>query len=219
MQETKEIWCSRKLSPRCIGSYEILRRVGAVAYRLALPPKFEGIHNVFYVSNLRKYVYHPGHILELESVDLQENMTYEDYPDERLLGDWKKLCANPTLIYLTRRIEVVDALITVEAVLVLFTPRRARLFLTQFETWILVVDTTTGRSFLNDELRSSHLYWIRRLRLPQLTVPSGADLVGESARSAAEPAGNFLVVLTPLTIQVPVRALWPRIEARAQHPS
>ncbi|OAY66495.1 hypothetical protein ACMD2_26429, partial [Ananas comosus] len=44
------------------------------------------------------------------------------------------------------RLEVDDALITVEAVLVLFTPRRARLFLTQFETWILVVDTTTGSS-------------------------------------------------------------------------
>nr|CAD1817845.1 unnamed protein product [Ananas comosus var. bracteatus] len=72
-----------------------------------------------------------------------------------------------------------------------------------------------GRSPLDDELRSSHLYWTRRLRLPQLTVPSGADLVGESARSAAEPTGNFLVVLTPLTTQVPVRALWPWIAARA----
>nr|CAD1822794.1 unnamed protein product [Ananas comosus var. bracteatus] len=69
-----------KLSPRCIGSYEILARVRAVAYRLALPPKFEGIHNVFYVSNLRKDVYHLGHILELESVDPQENMIYEVYP-------------------------------------------------------------------------------------------------------------------------------------------
>nr|CAD1830083.1 unnamed protein product [Ananas comosus var. bracteatus] len=51
--------------------------------------------------------------------------------------------------------------------------------------------------------------------LVRQTIPSGGslgpvrdlvlDLVGESARSAAEPTGNFLVVLTPLTIQVPVR--------------
>nr|CAD1829252.1 unnamed protein product [Ananas comosus var. bracteatus] len=34
-----------------------------------------------------------------------------------------------------------------------------------------------GRSPLDDELRSSHLYWTRRLRLPQLTVPSGAGCV------------------------------------------
>jgi len=45
-----------KLSSRYIGSFEILERVGEVAYRLALPPSLEGVHNVFHVSQLRRYI-------------------------------------------------------------------------------------------------------------------------------------------------------------------
>ena len=40
-----------KLSLRYIGPFEILKRVGEVAYRLALPPSLEGVHNVFHVSS------------------------------------------------------------------------------------------------------------------------------------------------------------------------
>ena len=39
-----------KLSPRFIGPFEITERVGAVAYRLKLPPSLEGVHDVFHVS-------------------------------------------------------------------------------------------------------------------------------------------------------------------------
>ena len=42
-----------KLSPRFIAPYEILERIGPVAYRLALPPELSKIHNVFHVSMLR----------------------------------------------------------------------------------------------------------------------------------------------------------------------
>ena len=41
-----------KLSPRFIGPFEILERVGTVAYRLALPPSMLGVHEVFHVSML-----------------------------------------------------------------------------------------------------------------------------------------------------------------------
>ena len=44
-----------KLSPRFIGSYEILERVGPVAYRLALPPELTKLHDVFHVSMLMRY--------------------------------------------------------------------------------------------------------------------------------------------------------------------
>ena len=43
-----------KLSPRFIGPFEILERIGSVAYRLALPPSMLGVHEVFHVSMLRK---------------------------------------------------------------------------------------------------------------------------------------------------------------------
>ena len=52
-----------KLSPRFIGPFEILERIGDLAYRLALPPNLSGVHNVFHVSMLRKYVYDPSHVL------------------------------------------------------------------------------------------------------------------------------------------------------------
>ena len=44
-----------KLSPRFIGPFEILERVGIVAYLLALPPSMTGVHEVFHVSMLQRY--------------------------------------------------------------------------------------------------------------------------------------------------------------------
>ena len=69
-----------KLSPRFVGPFEILERVGNLAYRLALPPNLANIHNVFHISVLRKYIPNPNHIVELEPITLEENLTYEKYP-------------------------------------------------------------------------------------------------------------------------------------------
>ena len=52
-----------KLSPRFIGPYEILERIGYVAYRLALPLELANLHDVFHVSMLRKYRSDESHIL------------------------------------------------------------------------------------------------------------------------------------------------------------
>ena len=46
-------WNKGKLSPRFIGPFEILNRVGNVSYRLALPPSLSRIHNVFHVKPLQ----------------------------------------------------------------------------------------------------------------------------------------------------------------------
>ena len=43
-----------KLNPRYVGPFEIVERIGPVAYRLSLPEELNGIHNVFHVSNLKK---------------------------------------------------------------------------------------------------------------------------------------------------------------------
>ena len=53
-----------KLSPRFIGPFEILERVGTVAYRLALPPSMLGVHKVFHVSVLRRYTSYPAHVVD-----------------------------------------------------------------------------------------------------------------------------------------------------------
>ena len=52
-----------KLSLRFIETYEVTESVGPVAYRLALPPSLSGIHDVFYVSKLRRYRSDPSHVL------------------------------------------------------------------------------------------------------------------------------------------------------------
>ena len=54
-----------KLSPRFIGPYEILERVGPVAYRLALPMKLAKLHDVF-----RRYRSDPSHILPVQDIQV-----------------------------------------------------------------------------------------------------------------------------------------------------
>ena len=71
-----------KLSPRYIGPYEILSKVGPVAYKLKLPPELSRIHDTFHVSMLRKYIPDPSHVLREQSMQLKENLTYEETPVE-----------------------------------------------------------------------------------------------------------------------------------------
>ena len=61
-----------KLSPRFIGPFEVLERVGAIAYRLALPPSLSSVHEVFHVSVLRKYTPDPAHVVDGVSLLLMQ---------------------------------------------------------------------------------------------------------------------------------------------------
>ena len=69
-----------KLSPRYIGPYEILSKVGPVAYKLKLPPELSRIHGTFHVSMLRKYIPDPSHVLREQPMQLKENLTNEETP-------------------------------------------------------------------------------------------------------------------------------------------
>ena len=62
-----------KLSPRFIGPYEILKRVGPMAYRLALPPELAKLHDVFHVLILRRYRSDESHILPVQEIQVQED--------------------------------------------------------------------------------------------------------------------------------------------------
>ena len=66
----------KKLRPRYIGPYEIIAKVGPVAYRLDLPPELSKVHNVFHVSMLCKYISDPSHVLRDQLVELKDNLTY-----------------------------------------------------------------------------------------------------------------------------------------------
>ena len=58
----------KKLSPHFLGPFQILKRVGSVAYKMALPTNLSNLYDVFHVSLLRKYYFDPSHLLEPESV-------------------------------------------------------------------------------------------------------------------------------------------------------
>ena len=59
---------SKKLTPKFIGPYQISERVGTVAYQIGLPPHPSNLHDVFHVSQLRKYV------------QVRDNLTVETLP-------------------------------------------------------------------------------------------------------------------------------------------
>ena len=69
-----------KLSPRYIGPFEIVERIGEVAYQLALPPGLSGVHPVFHISMLRKYHQGGDHVIQWDSVLLDQNLTFEEEP-------------------------------------------------------------------------------------------------------------------------------------------
>ena len=67
-----------KLSPRYIRPFEILERVGTVAYRLVLPPSLSGVHAVFHVSMLRKYTLDPTHVVDWGKLVVDADKTFEE---------------------------------------------------------------------------------------------------------------------------------------------
>ena len=69
-----------KLSPRFIGPFEILERIGTVAYRLALSPSMTGVHEVFHVSMLRKYTPDPAHVVDWGQIEVDTDGTFEEGP-------------------------------------------------------------------------------------------------------------------------------------------
>ncbi|KAM1662132.1 hypothetical protein TB1_004863 [Malus domestica] len=69
-----------KMSPRFIGPYQIIERIGAVAYRFELPPELSQIHNVFHVSMLWKYVPNPSHIIQIKPLQVNPNPSYVEEP-------------------------------------------------------------------------------------------------------------------------------------------
>ena len=69
-----------KLSPLYMGLYEIMEIIGEVAYWLRLPPELARIHDIFYISMLRKYMIDSSHVLRDQPVELKEDLTYEERP-------------------------------------------------------------------------------------------------------------------------------------------
>ena len=80
-----------KLNPRFIGPYEVIEKVGPMAYRLALRPDLEKIFNVFHVSMLRRYRSDPSHVVSSKTIELRPDLTYEEESVEILAWEVKEM--------------------------------------------------------------------------------------------------------------------------------
>nr|GEV86696.1 putative reverse transcriptase domain-containing protein [Tanacetum cinerariifolium] len=85
-----------KLSLRFIGPFEILDRVGKVSYRLALPPQLSHVHNVFPVSLLRGYKYHPLQVVSYLLDQIHEDLSLVEEP-EQILDRQERVMRNKTI--------------------------------------------------------------------------------------------------------------------------
>ena len=91
---TQVVWrfgIKGKLSPRFLGPFEILERVGELAYRLALPPTLSGVHPVFHVTQLRRYVPDPSHVLDHSELKIAPDHIIVEEPLHILDHHVKKL--------------------------------------------------------------------------------------------------------------------------------
>lgn len=61
-----------------MGPFEILEKVRVVAYRLALSPSLIGVHNIFHISVLRKYVPDSNYMVEFEPLQLRKDLFYKE---------------------------------------------------------------------------------------------------------------------------------------------
>ena len=73
-----------KLAPRYVGPFEIIEKIGDMAYRLSLPPQLSQVHDVFHVSMLKKDTRDSPLVLPYTEIPLQPDMTYEEQPTEIL---------------------------------------------------------------------------------------------------------------------------------------
>ena len=82
---SNEILEKGKLSTKNVGPYAILQIIGKVAYKLALPMKFEKIHYVFHIFQLKRYIPDENHVFEPERIQIDSSLVYEERPVKILI--------------------------------------------------------------------------------------------------------------------------------------
>src|SRR6266540_6939184 len=69
-----------KLAPRYIGPFRIIQQCGPVVYQLELPPHLSSTHDVFHVCQLKKCLRTPSEAVEIETIQLEPDLTYKEQP-------------------------------------------------------------------------------------------------------------------------------------------
>ncbi|GKD54805.1 hypothetical protein Tco_1288192, partial [Tanacetum coccineum] len=80
-----------KLAPRYVGPFKILERIGPVAYRLRLPEELSGVHDMFHVSNLKKWLADASLHVPLDEVKVDKILRFVEKPVENSDREVKRL--------------------------------------------------------------------------------------------------------------------------------
>ncbi|GKE03001.1 putative reverse transcriptase domain-containing protein [Tanacetum coccineum] len=80
-----------KLAPRFVGPFEVIEKVGPVAYRLDLPEELDGVHDTFHVTNLKKCLADPTQQVPLDEIRVDAKLNFVEEPVEILEREFKKL--------------------------------------------------------------------------------------------------------------------------------
>ena len=80
-------------SVRYTGPFEVIKVVGKAAYQLRLPTQMSEVHDVFHVSMLRKCLSDATPVVNLEDIEVQDGVTYEEQP-VRILDTKEKVFRN-----------------------------------------------------------------------------------------------------------------------------
>ena len=83
-----------KLAPRFVGPFPIKERIGRMAYRVELPDRLSGVHDVFHVSHLRKCLHETAEVVEpslLRDVEVERDATIRRAPTRILGSETRKL--------------------------------------------------------------------------------------------------------------------------------
>ncbi|GJT77935.1 putative reverse transcriptase domain-containing protein [Tanacetum coccineum] len=85
-----------KLNPRYVGPFKVLKKIGAVAYKLELPQELSRVHNTFHVSNLKKCYSDDPLVVPLEGLQVDDKSSFVDEPVDvmdRKVSNWAKPCS------------------------------------------------------------------------------------------------------------------------------
>ncbi|GKB62866.1 putative reverse transcriptase domain-containing protein [Tanacetum coccineum] len=91
-----------KLAPRFVRPFEIIKKVGLVAYRLRLPEELNGVHDTFHASNLKKCLADPTLQVPLYKIHVDAKLNFVEDPVEILEREFKKLKRSRIAIVMVR---------------------------------------------------------------------------------------------------------------------
>jgi hypothetical protein len=95
MKGVRHFGIKEKLAPCYIGQYPIIDKYGPLSYQVELPSKLLGVHNVFYISQLKRCLKPPTNVVIEDTIPLEPDLTYKAYPT-KILDQQDRVTRNKT---------------------------------------------------------------------------------------------------------------------------